>query len=201
MLKAIIFDLRETIGTKNIWISKTLSNHFNIENTPDFLEKYEKAIQLKKFDDETELSKSFLEIFQLEQSEDNILFVKNLLQSWIEKASLFKGMPELLKKLSKSYKLGVLSNTTCFESKVLENFKIKQFFECQAFSRELGTIKPDFNNFYTICQKLNIQWSEGIFIDDWEKNVKAAKEFWLQAIQFKSVEILKEELTKFGIKI
>ena len=65
MIKAIIFDLWETLGTKNIGISKTLRNKFNIEKTPDFLIKYEHAIQLKKFSSQDELSKSFLNHFDI----------------------------------------------------------------------------------------------------------------------------------------
>ncbi len=57
MLKLIIFDLWETLGTKNIGISKTLREHFGIEETPDFFQRYGKSIQLEKWNNQKEMAK------------------------------------------------------------------------------------------------------------------------------------------------
>ena len=106
-------------------------------------------------------------------------------------------MYELMEKLSKDYKLGMLSNTTFFESQVPENLKINHFFEAQVFSWQIGSIKPSFKAFEAICSKLNVTPGEAIFVDDGEKNVLAAKEFGLKVIQFRNIEQLKEELKKY----
>ena len=201
MIKAIIFDLWETLGTKNIGISKTLRDKFSIEKTSDFLIKYEHAIQLKQYDSHEELSRSFLNHFEIELTKESIDFVTNTLQQGITRATLFEGMYELINNLSKKYKLGILSNTTYFESQVPINWKINQFFDAQVYSWQLGSIKPSFRNFEAICSKLNVSPEEVIFIDDGEKNIIAAREFGLKGIQYKNMKQLKKELVSYSVNI
>ena len=65
MIKVIIFDLWETLGTKNVGISSTLLNHFGFTKNHDLLVKYENAIQLKKFSTVEDLATSFLSDFDV----------------------------------------------------------------------------------------------------------------------------------------
>ena len=201
MIKAIIFDLWETVGTKNIGISKTLRDKFKIEKTSDFLIKYEHAIQLKKYKSHEELSKSFLNHFGIEPTQGNIEFVTNTLQQGIIRATLFEGMYELIENLSKEYKLGILSNTTYFESQVPINWKINTFFDAQVYSWQLGSIKPSIINFKTICSKLNVSPIEAIFVDDGEKNIITAREYGLKGIQYRNIKQLKKELVSCGVDV
>ena len=63
MIKVIIFDLWETLGTKNVGISKTLQSHFNIPKDDEFLRKYEKAIKLKECKNQDEMAENFLKVY------------------------------------------------------------------------------------------------------------------------------------------
>jgi HAD superfamily hydrolase (TIGR01509 family) len=201
VIKAIIFDLWETLGTKNVGISKTLKDKFKIEQTLDFLERYECSIQLKEYKNQEDLALSFLNYFNIEINQENIDFVVNTLESGINKAKLFDGMYDLIKHLSKSYSLGILSNTTCFESQVISNWKIGQYFDAQVYSWQLGSLKPSVSNFKDICAKLNVSPEEAIFIDDGEKNIIAAQNLGFKTIQYKEINQLKKELVSYSVKL
>ena len=110
-------------------------------------------------------------------------------------------MYELIDKLSKNYKLGILSNTTFFESQAPLNWKINSFFDAQVYSWQLGSIKPSFRNFEAICSALKVSPKEAIFIDDGKKNIIAAQEFGLKGIQYKNIEQLKKELVSYSVNI
>jgi len=201
MTKAIIFDLWETLGTKNIGISKTLRDKFHIKKTSNFLVKYERSIQLKEYGSYKELSENFLKNFSIKPTESNINFVINTLKQGINKASLFEGMYELVEYLSKEYDLGILSNTTCFESQVATNLRINKFFKAQIYSCQIGSIKPNHLTFEAICNVLAVSPNEAIFIDDGKKNIVAAKKFGLTGIQYKNINQLKKELASYHINI
>ncbi|MBI3888824.1 HAD-IA family hydrolase [Candidatus Nomurabacteria bacterium] len=201
MIKMIIFDLWETLGTKNISISKSLQDKFGIEKTSDFMHLYETSIQLKEWKSEKEMAQNFLKEFKIERNEENIKYVINLLRQGIEKATIFSGMKDLLLKLKENYKLGFISNTTVFESVVLDNWDIRNIFDVVSFSWELGLKKPNKEIFDITLEKFNINPEEAIFIDDGENNIKKAIEYGLSGIVFKSVEQLKNELKKLNIKI
>jgi HAD superfamily hydrolase (TIGR01509 family) len=102
-------------------------------------------------------------------------------------------MKDLLIKLKENYKLGFISNTTVFESSVLDKWGIREMFDVMSFSWELGIKKPSKEIFDITLQKLGVAPDEAVFIDDGEKNVLKAKEYGLNGIVFKSVEQLKDE--------
>lgn len=195
-IKAVVFDLWETIGTKNISVSKTLQNKFNITPSHDFLQKYERAIQLKKWDSQDDAAKSLLVEFDIPLSPENISFTVDLLCSSISQATMFEGMKELLVDLQRKVKLGILSNTTNFESVALSNWGIEDKFDAKVFSWEIGTIKPSANNFKVICDKLNLSPHEIIFVDDGIVNVEAALSLGMQSLVFTGVDEFKNHLNK-----
>ncbi|MBI2572817.1 HAD-IA family hydrolase [Candidatus Woesearchaeota archaeon] len=194
MIKGIIFDLWETLATKNIGISKTLRDHFKIEKTDDFLERYERAIQLKAWKTPEEMAINFLNSFNLPKTTANIRFVEETLQKGIDNATLFEGMDKLLKNLKKKYKLGLLSNTTIFESTVPQALGIEKIFDAKIYSWQLHSLKPSKKNFDEVCKMLGLKASECVFIDDGERNVKAAASYGFKTIRYQNIEQLKKEL-------
>ncbi|MBP6925491.1 MAG: HAD-IA family hydrolase [Candidatus Pacebacteria bacterium] len=201
MIKVIIFDLWETLGTKNVGISKSLQDKFNIPKIPDFMHLYERAVQLDKWKSEEEMAINFLKEFKLEDSQENIQYIIDLFREGIEKATMFDGMRELLYELKKKYKLGFISNTTVFESAVLDKWGMRDVFDVASFSWEVGIKKPNKEIFDITLKKLGVKPEEAIFIDDGENNILKARELGLHGIIFKSVEQLKEELIDLGCVI
>ncbi len=201
MIEAIIFDLWETLGTKNIGISKTLRERFGISKTPDFLTKYEHAIQLTAYGSPVELARNFLREFGIEPAQESVDFVTETLQQGIDKATMFEGMYGLIETLSKTYRLGILSNTTVFESVVPSMWGVEQFFGTQVYSWQLGSLKPSMENFKAVCLALQVKPENALFIDDGEKNVAGAKACGLKGIQYQDLGQLKRELVSLGVKI
>jgi len=199
VIKAVIFDLWETIGTKNIGISKTLREKFGIQKSPDFLQRYEQAIQLRKWKTLNDLAKSFLEEFEVQGTAENIEFTTQVMRQGIEKATLYDGMKELLEKLHRRYKLAILSNTTNFETEVLKRWDIEDIFDVIVFSWHIGSLKPAQENFKAVFSSLNVNAQDCLFIDDGDKNVLAAKSYGLQAIKYQNIEQLKQELKRLSI--
>jgi len=200
MIKAIIFDLWETLGTKNVGVSKLLQEKFDIPKTDDYIRKYEEAVQLEPWETENQMAKNFLSKFGVEQSLENIEFVVNVFKQGIIKATLFGGMRELLVSLKqKGLKLGLLSNTTIFESVVLENLEIRDLFDAIVFSWHKGNLKPSPEAFKHILGELGVSEEEALFVDDGKKNIESAKALGIQAILFEDVETLKKHIGELGV--
>ena len=86
MIKAVIFDLWETLGSKNVGISESLQEKFGIAKTPAFMDLYENAVQLEKWGSEEAMAMNFLKEFKIEQTEENTQYVVDLFNQGIEKA-------------------------------------------------------------------------------------------------------------------
>ena len=200
MIKAIIFDLWETLGTKNVGVSKLLQEKFDIPKTDDCIRKYEEAVQLERWETEDQMAKNFLSAFGIEQSLENIEFVIDVFKQVIVRATLFGGMRELLISLKqKGLKLGLLSNTTIFESVVLENLEIRDLFDAIVFSWHKGNLKPSHVAFKHILGELDVSEGEALFVDDGKKNIESAKAMGMQAILFEDIETLKKRISELGV--
>ncbi len=200
-IRSIIFDLWETLGTKNIRLSKILGEHFGIANIPDFSKRYEQSIQLNKWANQKDMARSFLSAFNCPLNDENIHFVAETLQKGINNATLFEGMRELLARLKKNYTLAILSNTTVFEANIITKWNLKSYFETQVYSWQTGKLKPSKRNFNEICAQLTVKPEECIFIDDGLENIEAARKYGFKVIPFQDLQQLKKELVSFSIKM
>lgn len=195
MVKAIIFDLWNTLAAKKISISTELKNHFCID-VQDYLPRYERIMQLKKWESIEDLAENFLDSFALPLSEANIIFITKTFNKGIKSAILYAEARELLEDLSKTCKLAVLSNTTVFEV-VQERWSITHLFDKIFYSWKTGLLKPEKQTFISICSRLGVKPEECIFIDDTNMNVTAAKNLGMNALQYKNMDKLRKDLRVF----
>jgi len=121
----------------------------------------------------------------------------------VDVISLLDYSPELLKRLSKQYKLGIISNNSHeWGEDVLKRFGLNKFFEILVFSHIVGLAKPDEKIFeYAISDLLDVSPENILFIDDKEKSLLPAKALGWNTILFTSSEKLKQELGKLGILV
>ena len=94
----------------------------------------------------------------------------------------------------------ILSNIS---DNVVENIK-REFdwihrFDVLVWSYQLGIVKPDPAIYRYTLGKLGTQPEETLFIDDKRPNVEAARALGIQAIEYSSVEQLREELIARGL--
>ncbi|MFW6160493.1 MAG: HAD family hydrolase [Acidobacteriota bacterium] len=117
--------------------------------------------------------------------------------------SLNEPVMKILKGLSNSYKLVLLSNTDVMRfGFVKENFPEILFFDEYVLSFEEGRMKPDPEIYKSALQKAGTKAEETVFIDDRQENIKTAQALGLMTVlyDFQSTN-LGGELRKLGMKL
>ncbi len=80
-------------------------------------------------------------------------------------------------------------------------FLRKVTFDFKTFSAEVRMIKPDPAIYEHTLQGLGVSATEALFLDDREPNIRAARMLGIHAIQFSSVEQLKNDLEALGFPV
>lgn len=101
-----------------------------------------------------------------------------------------------IKKLKLNYKIGMLSNAA--DNWLAEMFIPNQLalFDEIALSYEIGVAKPSQSAYQHIADKLGVELKECVFIDDQERYCRAAEDFGMKAIVFRSNEQIVTELKR-----
>ncbi len=98
---------------------------------------------------------------------------------------------------SRGYKVLYLSNYSHYVmSKNPDVLDFLPLMDGGVFSCDVKLIKPDRKIYECITEKYNLVPSECVFIDDIERNVKAAKDFGFNAIRFPNLEQAQKDLNK-----
>jgi putative hydrolase of the HAD superfamily len=99
-------------------------------------------------------------------------------------------------------KTGLLSNMhPAMISHMRDNFDWLDLFDFMTFSAEVRLIKPDAAIYQHTLRGLGAKAEETLFVDDREINVKGARDLGIHAVQFKSVEQLRTDLSAMEFPI
>jgi putative hydrolase of the HAD superfamily len=99
-------------------------------------------------------------------------------------------------------KTGLLSNMhPAMISHMRENFDWLDLFDFMTFSAEVRLIKPDAAIYQHTLRGLGAEAKETLFVDDREINVKGARDLGIHAVQFRSVEQLRKDLSAMEFPI
>ncbi|MBI2004067.1 HAD family phosphatase [Candidatus Pacearchaeota archaeon] len=113
-----------------------------------------------------------------------------------------KGMPKLINKLRKNYRVGLLSDQTKEWWPYLDGkYKISDNFDFTIISYKTGFHKPQIEIYKIALEKANYKPKECLFIDDLEHNLEPAKDLGMKTLLFKNPEQIKKDLEDIGIKI
>lgn len=110
---------------------------------------------------------------------------------------------EIFRQLKQSgkYKLYALTNWSAELFPVaLERFDFLQWFDGIVVSGEEKIRKPFPEIYHLLLNRYTIKADEALFIDDNERNIKAAKALGINTIWFHNPDQLKEDLTEYGIR-
>jgi len=169
MIKAIVFDLWRTLipATIDFVHLAALIKEENV-SVPEFVERYEKAVQLKKYKNFEELRKDFFDAFSEEPNELLEQEIYEVYTNRFDKIRFFPETEKVLRKLkAEGYKLGLLSNTESLKAKELEDrLHFKDFFDEIVYSFEINAIKPDPKAFSAILKKLKVKPEEALMVGD-----------------------------------
>jgi putative hydrolase of the HAD superfamily len=97
-------------------------------------------------------------------------------------------------------KTGILSNMgdSVMES-ILENFAWIEDFDVLIWSFQHRMIKPDPEIYHLLLEKLCTVPEETLFLDDKLENIDAARRLGIQALQFSTVDQLRQDLISSGL--
>lgn len=106
------------------------------------------------------------------------------------------GLLRYITKLrQKKYQTGIISNiATDWVRQEFLTLEEQALFDAMVFSYEVGVTKPHPEIFQAACDQLNAQPDECVFIDDSAFNAAGARDFGMTAIEYQSLEQLKEQL-------
>ncbi len=106
-----------------------------------------------------------------------------------------------LEKLSKNYRLALLSNTDPIHMSHEEaRFPFFHFFPVRIYSYRVGASKPDPVIYRQALQACKVRAEEAVYIDDVAAYAEAAQRLGMTAIVFQSPEKLQSELRNLGIQ-
>lgn len=86
----------------------------------------------------------------------------------------YPGIREVLETLSKTHRLGVISDTWPSIEQQLEYIGVSRYFSVTTFSCYVGTFKPDSRMYLDALKKCGVPAEETVFIDDSARNLEAA---------------------------
>ena len=86
----------------------------------------------------------------------------------------YPGIHEVLETLSKTYRLGVISDTWPSIEQQLEFIGISHFFSIRTFSCNLGVFKPDSRMYMDALGESGVPAEETVFVDDSVRNLEGA---------------------------
>lgn len=102
---------------------------------------------------------------------------------------------KLIHALKKKYKIGFLSNAFKGAREWVEShFHFLNAFDLVIFSYEVKLRKPDPRIYQLVCERLEVQPKESIFIDDMAINVEGARLAGLHSIRYINIDQLRKEL-------
>jgi glucose-1-phosphatase len=196
MIKTIIFDLGKVIVP------------FELDNQMKILET---VCDLKH----TEISEKIFAAEELGLFETGKISAENLFETLKELLGLRMNFDEfvtawssifllepiisedLIEKLSKKYRLIILSDTNELHFNFIkQNFPILRFFDDFVLSYEVGFLKPAAEIFQAAVEKANCAANECLFTDDREGNIAGALKFGINAILFTSAEQFENEIRR-----
>jgi len=98
------------------------------------------------------------------------------------------------------YRTALLSNTEAPAMLFFHQLRYNMF-DVVVFSCAAGTSKPERRIYELTVEKLGSQPAQSVYVDDKPEYVESAKEIGLHAILFESIDQVKNELARLGVKI
>ena len=199
MIKWILFDLGNVIVKHVLEGKKDYAYNGRILPGPEIESVYSLA-EFKKFSmgelTESEFVQKFLETSNLKLS------ISEFLEVYTQDITPIRGMKELLEDLSPKYSLSILTNEGKeWADRKIDHQKIRHLFKKIIISADLHELKSSQKFYLKSLNMLDAKPEECLFIDDREKNCRAAEILGINKILFFDSGRLKKELASFSITL
>jgi HAD superfamily hydrolase (TIGR01509 family) len=108
----------------------------------------------------------------------------------------------LFEKLSKNYRLGLLSNTDPIHVAYMESqYDFFSYFPVRIYSCAIGAAKPNPLIYREALRACKVRAEEAVYVDDIAAYVEAARQLGLAGIQFQGSEQLESAFRDLGLRI
>jgi len=110
---------------------------------------------------------------------------------------------ELARSLRPHYRVSVLSNADVSLRDRLERDGLHHLFDDIVVSAEVGMAKPEPAIFRLAAERLGLAPGECVFVDDWDKNVEAARDVGMPAVLYRvdKGDDLRAQLEAVGVAL
>ncbi len=106
----------------------------------------------------------------------------------------------LIRELSPSYRLGLLSNTNEWHfERHIRSVDVFPLFDAVTLSYQVKTMKPEEGIYRDLLEKIGLSPEECVFIDDLEKNVAGARRLSIHGIHYTGSARLVSSLAELGV--
>src|SRR3990172_3935159 len=127
MIKIIIFDLWSTLGKKPS-SAKFARELFGIKKHAGYLHDYELADHMKFYKSYETVSKDICRYFGIKPAKETVGKLVAQKKYSFRHARMLPGMKEVVRRLSKDYRIILISNTNNIDIKVLDKWGIRKYF-------------------------------------------------------------------------
>lgn len=108
-------------------------------------------------------------------------------KEYLDTLELQEGFHEFAAAMKEKYKLAIISNDSSRWSRYIrEKFDINQYFDVISISGDLKIAKPDQRIFQLTLDKLGLEASDCLYVDDREGNLAAAAGLGMDTVMFNS---------------
>jgi len=112
---------------------------------------------------------------------------EQLTQDFWQGDDLDRELVGYIRGLKPNFQTGLISNAWLeLRELLVHHFHIDDAFDDLVISAEVGLAKPDPGIYRLALERLKVRAERAIFVDDFERNIAAARELGMQAIQFRS---------------
>ncbi|MBS1266882.1 MAG: Glyceraldehyde 3-phosphate phosphatase [Candidatus Woesearchaeota archaeon] len=200
MIKAIIFDFGDVLAVPGITL-KVLKEYKDFLNSSP-KQALDKIIYTDHIED---LMRDKISLNQFHKILANLQGTTLKMQEDIgnrisELTQINQDVLDIAKKLSKNYKLAILSDHIkgIFEKHV-NRFRLTKYFDEIVFSAHHGFLKEDETLFDILLEKMKLKPEECLFIDDRQINIKIAEKLGFNTVHFDNSKQLEKELKQRGV--
>lgn len=135
---------------------------------------------------EEEVEKGVKDILGMRQEQVEALMV-DLWEEYLGELNV--ELAAYFSSLRPRYQTAMLSNSFVgARSREQERYHFDEMTDVIIYSHEVGIAKPERRIFELTCERLGVQPTEIVFLDDFEPHVVAAREFGIQAILFRETK-------------